>query len=136
MKAHIRVDSKTKLIHSVVARAANVHDSQALPHRLHGKERRVWDDSAYRGQRAVIRKHASQARDFTQEKAGRNQLLTEEQRRRNRTKSSTRSRVEHCFFIIVSLALLSSATADCRRICIDCGDVCVGNLFSALNHLP
>jgi len=51
MKAHIGVDSKTKLIHSVQASAANVHDSQALPYLLHGQERRVWGDSAYRGQR-------------------------------------------------------------------------------------
>ena len=42
MKAHIGVDSRSKLIHSVVASAANVHDSQALPCLLHGKERRVW----------------------------------------------------------------------------------------------
>ena len=31
MKAHIGVDSKTKLIHSVVATAANVHDKHPLP---------------------------------------------------------------------------------------------------------
>jgi len=31
MKAHIGVDSRTKLIHSVAATAANVHDSQLLP---------------------------------------------------------------------------------------------------------
>jgi IS5 family transposase len=31
MKAHIGVDSQTKLIHSVAATAANVHDSQVLP---------------------------------------------------------------------------------------------------------
>ena len=31
MKAHIGVDSRTKLIHSVAATAANVHDSQVLP---------------------------------------------------------------------------------------------------------
>ena len=30
MKAHIGVDSKTRQIHSVVATAANVHDSQVL----------------------------------------------------------------------------------------------------------
>jgi IS5 family transposase len=30
MKAHIGVDSQTKLIHSVAATAANVHDSQML----------------------------------------------------------------------------------------------------------
>ena len=41
MKAHIGVDSQTKLIHSVAATAANVHDSQVLPELLHGQETRV-----------------------------------------------------------------------------------------------
>ncbi len=65
MKAHVGVDSKSKVIHSVVATAANVHDSQVLPDLLHGEETRVWGDSAYWGQREVIRRHAPQARDFT-----------------------------------------------------------------------
>ena len=37
MKAHIGADSRTKLIHSVAATAANVHDSQLLPDLLHGR---------------------------------------------------------------------------------------------------
>ena len=36
MKAHIGVDSRTKLIHSVAATAAHVHDSQVLADLLHG----------------------------------------------------------------------------------------------------
>ena len=40
-KAHLGIDSKVKLIHSVVATAANVHDSQILPDLLHGAETRV-----------------------------------------------------------------------------------------------
>jgi IS5 family transposase len=32
MKAHIGVDSQSKVIHSVTATAANVHDSQLLGH--------------------------------------------------------------------------------------------------------
>jgi len=36
MKAHNGVDSRTKVIHSVAATAANVHDSQVLPKLLHG----------------------------------------------------------------------------------------------------
>lgn len=40
MKAHIGVDSKTKLIHSVVATSANVHDKHPIPQLLHGNERR------------------------------------------------------------------------------------------------
>ena len=46
MKAHIGVDSKTKLIHSVAVTPANVHDSQVMEDLLHGDETRVWGDSA------------------------------------------------------------------------------------------
>src|SRR5437867_3826528 len=55
MKAHVGVDSKTKIIHTAVATAANVADSVVLPDLLHGEETRVWGDQAYRGQSAVIR---------------------------------------------------------------------------------
>jgi IS5 family transposase len=41
MKAHIGVDSRHKLIHSVAATAANVHDSHLLPDLLHGHETKV-----------------------------------------------------------------------------------------------
>ena len=41
MKMHVGVDSRTKLIHTVKVSAANVHDREALPYLLHGKETRV-----------------------------------------------------------------------------------------------
>ncbi len=100
MKAHIGVDSRTKLIHSVVATPANVHDSQALPRLLHGNETRVWGDAAYTGQGEVIRRYAPFARDFTQKKACRNLPLSEAQRSMNRTKSKVRAKVEHPFLVI------------------------------------
>ena len=99
MKAHIGVDSRTKLIHSVAATAANVHDSQVLPDLLHGNETRVWGDSAYTGQGDIIRKEAPHARDFTQKKGCRNKPLSEEERSRNRTKSKVRAKVEHPFLV-------------------------------------
>jgi transposase, IS5 family len=37
-------DSKPKLIHTVVATAANVADATVLPELLHGEETRVWGD--------------------------------------------------------------------------------------------
>ncbi|MFZ6644055.1 transposase, partial [Undibacterium sp. TC4M20W] len=58
MKGHIGVDSKTKLIHAVVATGANVHDSQVLPKLLHGHETRYWGDSAYTGQKQIARSKA------------------------------------------------------------------------------
>jgi IS5 family transposase len=64
MKAHIGVDSRTTLIHSVATTAANVHDSQVLPKLLHGHETRVWGDAAYGGHRDVIRHHAPRTQSF------------------------------------------------------------------------
>jgi IS5 family transposase len=100
MKAHIGVDSRTKLIHSVAATSANVHDSQVLPDLLHGNETRVWGDSAYTGQGDAIREQAPDARDFTQKKGCRNRPLSEEERSRNRTKSKVRAKVEHPFLVL------------------------------------
>lgn len=100
MKAHIGVDSQTKIIHSVAATAANVHDSQVLPELLHGEETRVWGDSAYSGQREVIRQHAPKAKSFIQAKAHRHRPLSEEERTKNRTKSKVRAKVEHAFLVI------------------------------------
>lgn len=62
------MDSRSKLIHSVAATAANVHDSQALPDLLHGQETRVWGDAAYSGHRDAIRQHAPGAKNFVQPK--------------------------------------------------------------------
>ena len=100
MKAHIGVDSKIKLIHSVFATPANIHDSQVLPYLLHGKETRVWGDSAYSGQTEAIRKAAPYAQDFTHHKGCRHHSLTEIERERNRTKSKVRAKVEHVFRVM------------------------------------
>jgi transposase, IS5 family len=48
MKAHLGVDSRTKLIHAVAATPANVADSTVRPEPLHGRETRVWGDQDYR----------------------------------------------------------------------------------------
>jgi IS5 family transposase len=100
MKLHIGVDSKTKRVHSAVATAANVHDSQVLDELLHGNETRVWGDSAYAGQRAALKEAAPKARDFTQHKASRHRALSAQERSRNRIKSRIRSRVEHVFHVL------------------------------------
>jgi IS5 family transposase len=100
MKAHIGIDSKSRLVHSFVATPANVHDSRVLPDLLHGGETRVWGDSAYRGQTSVIRTKAPCAADFTQPHSSRAKHLSADERKANRTKSRVRSRVEHVFHVI------------------------------------
>ncbi len=100
MKAHIGVDSKTKLIHSVVATPANVHDSQVLGDLLHGEETRLWGDSAYAGQQSVLKDNDPKAKDYTQVKGSRHRKLTEQDKAKNRHKSKVRAKVEHVFHIM------------------------------------
>ena len=103
MKGHIGVDSKSGLIHSAAVTPANVHDSQVLEHFLHGKETRLWGDSAYSGQGEKIKSKAPQAQDFTNEKGRRNAPLTDRQKEKNQTKSKVRAAVEHPFLTIKQL---------------------------------
>ena len=100
MKAHIGVDSRSKLIHSVAATAANVHDSQLISDLLHGNETRVWGDSAHAGQGDAIREHAPNAKDFTHQKGSRHRPLSDEDKARNRTRSRVRAKAEHSFLIL------------------------------------
>jgi IS5 family transposase len=100
MKAHVGVDSKTKIIHTAVATAANVADSTVLPDLLHGEETRVWGDQAYRGQTEVIQQCAPQAQDHTHRRYRYKNGVDEEERAKNRTKSSVRSKVEHVFQVM------------------------------------
>jgi IS5 family transposase len=100
MKAHVGVDSKSKIIHAVVATAANVADSQVLDDLLHGDETRVWGDQAYRGQTDVIREHAPYAQDFTHRRYRHKGVVDETERAKNRTKSKVRAKVEHAIGVI------------------------------------
>jgi transposase, IS5 family len=100
MKAHLGVDSRSKLIHAAVATPANVADSTVLPDLLHGRETRVWGDQAYRGQRAVIRQHAPRAQDFTNRRYRHRGVVNEVEGAKNRTKSKVRARVEHSIGVI------------------------------------
>lgn len=100
MKAHVGVDSAQKLIHSVVATAANVADSQVLPELLTGEETRIYGDQAYRGQSEVIRAQAPQAKDFTHQRYRHRGIVDEVQRAKNRTKSKVRAKVEHAIGVI------------------------------------
>jgi len=49
MKAHIGVDARTGLTHSLSTTAANIHDLNETANLLHGEERFISADSGYRG---------------------------------------------------------------------------------------
>lgn len=102
MKVHIGMDSKSGLVHSASVTPANVHDSQQLPHLLHGQESRLYGDSAYhsRNQRALLKELAPRAKDFTNKRGHRHRPLLEAEKKANSTKSSVRSKVEHAFLTL------------------------------------
>ena len=100
MKAHVGVDSKTKLIHTAVVTPANIADATVLPELLHGEETKVWGDQAYRGQSEVIQQCAPLAQDCTQRRYRYKDQVDEVERAKNRTKSRVRSKVEHVFGVM------------------------------------
>ena len=137
MKAHIGVDSKTKIIHSAAATAANVADCHLLPDLLHGEETRVWGDQAYRGQRRVIVEHAPRARDFTNRRYRQNGVVDEKERAKNRTKSKVRAKVEHAFFVIKRVFGFAKVRyrgldKNAHRLFVACA---LANLFIVRRHL-
>ena len=103
MKLHIGVDSHSGLAHSAVVTAANVHDKHPLPDLLHGQQRRVYGDSAYASQKALIHSKAAKAKDFTCQRTKRKGEIDEVARAKNRNKSSIRARVEHVFGVVKRL---------------------------------
>ncbi|CAH2811380.1 MAG: Transposase, IS4, partial [uncultured Paraburkholderia sp.] len=103
MKLHIGVDSQSGLTHSAVVTPANVHDRHALTQLLHGQERRVYGDSAYAGQKKLIREKAPKAHDFTNQRTRRAGEPDEVARGRNRNRPKIRARVEDVFAVIKRL---------------------------------
>ncbi|MGH6823359.1 MAG: IS5 family transposase [Methylocella sp.] len=137
MKAHIGVDSRTKIIHSAAATAANVADCDLLPDLLHGEETRVWGDQAYRGQRDVIIEHAPRARDFTNRRYRHKGLVDDAERAKNRTKSKVRAKVEHAFFVIKRVSGFARVRYrgldnNAHRLFVTCA---LANLYMARRHL-
>jgi len=99
-KAHIGVDSKECVVHSVCTSAASVHDKHMLPGLLHGDEKKVWGDAGYQGQTEAIHEAAPKAQDMTNRRVKTKQGVDEVEKRKNRTKSRVRAKVEWPFRIL------------------------------------
>jgi len=100
LKAHIGVDAAQGHVHSVATTAASVADSHMLPGLLHGEERKVWGDAGYQGQTEAIKEAAPKAQDMTCKRTRFKNYVDELQKKKNRSKSSVRAKVEHPFRIL------------------------------------
>ncbi len=108
-KVHVAVDKDSGLIHTNLTTSANVHDVTVMDQLLLGTEEEVYGDSGYLGaekrEEAIthndkgqkidykINKRPSQSKDNSN--ASKGQI-----KRREREKSSVRSKVEHVFGVI------------------------------------
>jgi IS5 family transposase len=100
MKAHIGVDSKEGIVHSVCTSAASVSDVHMLPDLLHGDEKKVWGDAGYQGQTEAIHATAPQAQDMTSRRVKTKAGVDEMDKLKNRTKARVRAKVEWPFRIL------------------------------------
>lgn len=98
-KNHIKGDQKSKLIEKYKVTDASVHDSTPLPDIMDEKDsdQEMYGDSAYTGPSVEAAILKNKMKNCTHEKGYRNKPLTEEQKERNKKKSSIRVRVEHIF---------------------------------------
>src|SRR5580698_6045277 len=90
-KAHIGVDSRETIVHSVVTSAASVADKHMLSDLLHGEERKVWGDGGYQGQTEAIHAVAPKAQDMTCRRTRYKNHVDEKATRKNTTKARVRA---------------------------------------------
>lgn len=133
-KNHVSVDVKNKFIRRYVVTAASVHDSNHFEDLLDpdNTSRDVWADSAYRSaeHEQMLAKHGF--RGHVQRKGYRNRPLTKWEKRGNRTRSRTRSRVEHVFGVMRQRA--GDTTMRCIGIVRATGTIGLRNLAYNLSH--
>lgn len=106
MKAHIGVDEKSGLVHSVAGTAANVADVTRISKPLHGEESTVSADAGYTGvekcaeyaDRKVVWQIA--ARRGCYQKFGKQSFLCLTLRQIEHAKARIRAKVEHLFRVI------------------------------------
>ena len=137
MKAHVGIDKKTKLIHSVAATPANVADGNMVGELLHGGETHVWGDAAYSGRTERIQAKAPKAKDFTQRRGRGYRYLSEYDRWINRARSRVRARVEHTIGVIKRVFGFAKVryrgiAKNANRLFVTCA---LANLFIARHHL-
>lgn len=103
MKAHTGTDAGSGVVHTVVATAANVHDSTVLGELLHGGEDAVFADSAYQSKESAQMATAAGIEWKVCARAARGRALTQQQKQRNRAISRVRAFGEHPYRIVKQL---------------------------------
>jgi len=100
MKAHIGVDAKSGLVHTVRTTTAKVHDARMTDGLTRKTDKAVFGDKGYVSDK---RKRAARANGIlwaVKDKRKRGRVLSSSQKKRNRKHGSVRAKVEHIFRVI------------------------------------
>jgi len=100
MKAHIGVDHKSGIVHSIEATTAKIHDKEKQNDLLHGEEKAIFGDKGYYKEEDKREMREKEIFCGILDKAKRNHSLSNKQKKRNKKLSSVRAKVEHPFQII------------------------------------
>ena len=100
MKAHIGVDAKSGLVHTVGITTASDHDNSVIGELIREDDRAVFGDKGYSNDQT--KRAARQAGVYwaVLDKAKRGHKLSSAQRKRNKKQASVRAKVEHMFRIV------------------------------------
>ncbi|TVT74775.1 MAG: IS5 family transposase, partial [Denitromonas halophila] len=108
MKAHIGVDSKSGLVHTVVGTPANISDVSQVHALVHGQEHVVFGDAGYQGADKRPENQNSTADWHIAMKRGKRKALGQDamgtlRERFEQLKASIRAKVEHPFHVLKNL---------------------------------
>jgi transposase, IS5 family len=100
MKAHISVDAKSGLVHTVGVTTARTHDAKVIDQLIREDDEAIFGDKDYVNEK--LKAAARQAGVYwaVLEKAKPKKKRSSSQRKRNKKHASVRAKVEHVFRII------------------------------------
>lgn len=100
MKAHIGVDSKKGIVHTVEVTTAKDHDRTMFDRLLHGEEKSVFGDKGYASDADKREARAMGIAWCVMDKGKAKHPLSSKQAKRNHQYASVRAKVEHPFQVI------------------------------------
>jgi IS5 family transposase len=100
MKAHVGVDAKSGLVHTVASSTAKVHDKAKMNELFHGEERAKFGDKGYVGDQEKREARSIGVFWGILDRGRKNHPLSGSQKKRNKKLSSVRAKVEHPFQVI------------------------------------
>lgn len=100
MKAHIGVDARNGLIHTLTTTTAKIHDRNIFQNLLHGKEKIIFGDKGYANREDKISKRKAGIIWAISDRGHYRHALSSSQKKRNVKYSSVRAKVEHSFQVI------------------------------------